>query len=286
MLSKFLTTAALAVCTVVPIVAQERATFILNNGQRHSGALVYGREDNNIVDLRFHLATGSGELEFPMGDVAVIDIAGGSPASSEVQMLPGGSDGVMVMRSGAAIRGRLHNIIRGGMVQWVNEGGQRQNYPIDEVRRLYLNADAARSSYLRSVPSSIVGTGGSNITSSQVRVDGNQRWTDTGIDVRQGDRVQFTSAGQIEYAPGQRTTAAGTQGRSASYPVPLLGAGALIGRVGESAAFPIGAGRELVMPGDGRLFLGINDDVVDDNVGAFTVAVRRGGAANNGRRPR
>ena len=278
MLSRFLTTAALAVCTVVPMVAQDRATFVLNNGQRHSGMLVYGRGDNNIVDDRFHLATGSGELEFPIGDVAVIDVAGGTPASSEVSMLPGGSQGVMVMRSGASVRGHLHNIMRGGLVQWVNEGGQRQNYPIDEVRRLYLNADAARSTYLRGAPSNAIGTGGSNITSASVRVDGNQRWTDTGIDVRQGDRVQFTAGGQIEYAPGQRTTAAGTQGRSASFPVPMLGAGALIGRVGESAAFPVGATRELVMPGDGRLFLGINDDVVDDNVGSFTVAVRRGTA--------
>jgi hypothetical protein len=32
------------------------------------------------------------------------------------------------------------------------------------------------------------------------------------------------------------------------------------------------------MPGDGQLWLGINDDAVGDNTGAFTVEVRGGSA--------
>ena len=50
--------------------------------------------------------------------------------------------------------------------------------------------------------------------------------------------------------------------------------GGLIGRVGTSAPFPIGSNTQpIVMPADGRLMLGINDNQITDNSGAFTVSV-------------
>jgi hypothetical protein len=56
-------------------------------------------------------------------------------------------------------------------------------------------------------------------------------------------------------------------------------AGALIGRVGNSAPFAIGDQTQaLPMPADGQLFLAVNDDEVSDNQGAFavTLTVTRG----------
>ncbi len=64
--------------------------------------------------------------------------------------------------------------------------------------------------------------------------------------------------------------------KSPNYPVPVAGAGALIGRVGNSAAFPIGSNTQpIMMPADGGLRLCINDDILNDNTGAFSVAVRK-----------
>jgi hypothetical protein len=277
MLRRSFITVAVAACTMVPILAQERATIVLTNGQRYSGVLTYPRGDNSIVDDRLHLAA-SGEQAFPISDVAVIDFAGGTPPATEVRALPEGG-GVMIMRDGAAVRGNLHNIIRGGVVQWVNEGGERRNYDGSLVRRLYLNSDNARTTFLRGAPANSVGTAGdTGLSAASVRVNGNEQWVDTGIEVRRGDRIQINASGQVQYAAGARAANANGQREAASgaYPVPMMGAGGLIARVGESAPFAVGAGsREFTMPGDGRLFLGINDDDVSDNSGAYAVAIRR-----------
>jgi hypothetical protein len=274
MRGRFITIVALAVCAVASTAAQERATVTLNNGQRYDGVLVYPRSDQNIVDMRLHLAS-AGELSFPLGDVAVIDFVGGTPPANEVRTLPSG--GVMVMRNGSMVRGHLHNIIRGGVVQWVDEAGHRSSYDGAQVRRLYLNADHARSAYL-GPGQNTVGTVGS-IDASTIRVEGHQVWVDTGIDVRRGDRMQFNATGQVQYAPGVSVNADGRRGAtSGNYPVPAMGAGGLIARIGEGAAFSVGAGsRQITMSGDGRLHLGINDDHVNDNSGFFTVSVKRGG---------
>jgi hypothetical protein len=268
--------AALAACTIVPVLAEDSATFVLTNGQRHNGMLVYGRGDNNIVDGNFHLLTSGGEQVFPMGAVAVIDFAGGTPPTAEVRALQDDSQ-MMVMRNGQVIRGNLHNIIRGDLVQWVPEGGSRQNISTSAVRRLYLNTGNARSTYLRNVPSNTVGAGG-NVSAVTIRVDANQQWTDTGMDVRSGDRIQFNGSGQVSYAPGPPAVgpSGARAGRNDLYPVPNMGPGGLIAKVGDSAPFPVGAGaRQLTMSSSGRLYLGVNDDMHADNTGAFQVAVRR-----------
>jgi hypothetical protein len=275
MLRRFILTAALAACTIVPALAEDSATFVLTNGQRHNGTLIYGRGDNNIVDGNFHLLTNGGEQVFPMGAVAVIDFVGGTPPAAEVRALQDDSQ-MMVMRNGQVIRGNLHNIIRGDLVQWVPEGGSRQNIATSAVRRLYLNTGNARSTYLGTVPTNTAGTAG-NVSAATVRVNGNLQWTDTGMDVRAGDRIQFNANGQVAYAPGDVTGPSGARaGRNDLYPVPTMGPGGLIARVGDGTPFPIGAGaRQLTMPANGRLYLGVNDDIHADNTGSFQVNVRR-----------
>src|SRR5262245_11947696 len=83
------------------LLAQERATFVLNNGERHSGTLIYGRGDNNIVDLNFHLSENGADNSFPMNNVAVVDFGGGNPLAD----LPADNRPVMLMRNGTTIRG-------------------------------------------------------------------------------------------------------------------------------------------------------------------------------------
>ena len=93
----------------------------------------------------------------------------------------------------------------------------------------------------------------------------------------EASRIQFNASGQVAYAPGDVTGPSGARaGRNDLYPVPTMGPGGLIARVGDSQPFPIGAGaRQLTMPANGRLYLGVNDDIHADNTGSFQVGVRR-----------
>ena len=50
----------------------------------------------------------------------------------------------------------------------------------------------------------------------------------------------------------------------------------MIGRIGNGQPFAIGNQTSIVMPAAGQLFLGVNDDGVDDNVGEFRVEITRG----------
>ena len=286
--------------------ATESATFVLINGQRQSGYIVYGRGDNNIVDLQFHVNVSGNDVAIPQNQVAAIDFAGGNPSKSELDALPSGSDtGVMVMRTGSTVRGHLHNIIGTDDVQWVNESGQRLNYPIRDVSRLYLNPPVARLAYnamaAQSQRTGTAGQGQRTGTAGQgqrtgaagqgqrvgtagrqggdrIRVEGNQQWLDTGIDVRRGDLLVFNARGNITVMEGAVAVGPdGTTGaRGSRYPVRNAPLGALIGGVGNSAPFLIGSDTQpITMPASGRLMLGINDDFFDDNTGAFTVTISR-----------
>jgi len=113
----------------------------------------------------------------------------------------------------------------------------------------------------------------------EVRVSAARDWTDSGIQVRQGELVRFTATGQLQWGDGKDKTV-GPDGSTSkitavtkAYPVRAFGAGGLIGRVGKGDAFKIGAKAELMMPASGELFLGINDNSFKDNKGEFRVTI-------------
>lgn len=114
-------------------------------------------------------------------------------------------------------------------------------------------------------------------------------WTDSGISLRAGDLVVIRAGGEIQWAPdsGARTGPNGVAGRRAANraPVPAADVGALVGRVGTNGApFVIGNLREpFRVPTGGRLYLGVNDDVLSDNEGEFYVAVSVGGRSSASR---
>jgi hypothetical protein len=110
----------------------------------------------------------------------------------------------------------------------------------------------------------------------QVNVTARESWTDTGIDVRAGQTVYFQSSGETRWGPNRRDGAAGERNSpyNAGRPLPDRPGAALLGRIGERDVFFIGD-----QPGpfrvrsSGRLYLGINDDVLTDNSGALRVTV-------------
>jgi hypothetical protein len=63
-------------------------------------------------------------------------------------------------------------------------------------------------------------------------------------------------------------------------------AGALVGKIGNGAAFVIGSQNRVQMIAAGQLFLGVNDGHLQDNEGAFQVQVAREAGASRRQRSR
>src|SRR5512137_252623 len=121
-------------------------------------------------------------------------------------------------------------------------------------------------------------------------------WVDTGIDVAPGDQLQFVASGQVDLQRGNPEAQCGPAGLdlvTVDQPIPNENIGQLIGKVAQLVAtridpkseleirdevfvlFPVGAERTVTAPLKGRLYLGINENVLKDNGGTFTVTVTR-----------
>lgn len=282
---KAISTGVFVACAgIYAFAANERATFILTDGERKSGQVVYhGDQHENLINGFLNLSNDAGgpEFTFPIGQVAVIQFSGGQPQPSELAQLPA-SGHLLALKNGQIQHGTFVNMLGGDTLVWKNEGGDTQRYPLSDVSRIYLNPHSARTVFNYNGPSATanaVATTGTVAPAGAILVQANQAWNDAGLTVKKGERVTFNTSGQISY--GQAMTA-GPDGDGAllkpTYPVPVMPVGGLIGRVGNGTPFPIGSNSQpIVMPNDGRLMLGVNDDQLGDNSGAFTVVVTRVG---------
>ena len=106
-------------------------------------------------------------------------------------------------------------------------------------------------------------------------VPGTQPWTSTNLVLAAGQSVGFVAAGQVavnnyasELPDGDPTCVPDT-----SFTAPGLTCYSLIGRIGASPPFEIGAARNLTVATSGILYLGVNDQVnaFGDNSGQWTV---------------
>lgn len=282
MVRRLISAAALVACSgIYAYAAPERATFILTNGERKSGIVAFhGDQHENQINGYLNLAQDNAkDLTFPMDQVAVIDFTGARPAMTEVAQLGAGQ--MLVMRDGSVQQGRFVNLIGGDTLLWDNAAGQRQQFAIRDVGRVYLNPESARSVYSRGrgAAGAAVATSGQLLTASPVRVDARTAWNDTGITVNAGDRIAFTASGQIQFGQGAGQIAdpnGNPAERRANYPDPTVPVGALLGRIGNGAPFAIGMQTQaLVMPASGRLMLGVNDNELNDNGGFYAVTVTK-----------
>jgi hypothetical protein len=131
-------------------------------------------------------------------------------------------------------------------------------------------------------------------TGLEISVMSQVDWTDTGLDVVEGLEIIFRAVGQISLQKGNPVTYCGPDGynyQSLQQPLQDRNIGALIGKVyflislevdeetGEEIRnekeeiFYIGSSNRITMPLDGRLYLGINENLVSDNDGVFNVLV-------------
>jgi hypothetical protein len=278
------------------LTAAEQATFVLSNGHRVSGVIAaHGRLGTNVRPEFAELSLGTSdglEIVVPIDRVAVIDFAGGTPGPDELESLPSGTQHALRLRNGPEREGRLIDFFNGEVVRWQNANGRREDIAIRQVSRIYLDTDSARRIYGYR-PSTGTGSGrgfgrigrGSGVNpntageGNEIEVRGAVPWTTTGLRVSTGEMMRFSASGTVFYT--REDSARSTPDGNASlilnsYPVPKMGVGGLIARVGNGAPFPIGSNQEPIrMPAMGFLQLGINDDNFADNSGGFRVIIRR-----------
>jgi len=109
----------------------------------------------------------------------------------------------------------------------------------------------------------------------QVTLDSN--WTDSGIYLHRGERVQVSASGVITVGRS-RISPDGLRSTDPTAPLPNVSEGELIGAIGRDASAPIielGSTREFTADRNGRLFLTANRGSFADARGAFTVQIRR-----------
>jgi hypothetical protein len=261
--------------------ADERVTALLRGGDR-----VTGRFDGFANGLVHIDVSDTDERKIPVGDVALIDLVGAAQGLPETELREArGDDHLLLLKSGAASKGRLVTIEgserdksnpQPTTVVFRTSSGEERRVRLSEVGRLYLGRYPGAAPAESAAPTaSTVTTAGQ---SGGVNVNANQRWTPTGITVAKGQQVRFDASGEVQLStdPADTAVTAGSKiGRRLSGgPLPGQLAGALIGRVGNGQAFGIGNQSDpLTMPAAGVLYLGVNDDNVDDNRGAFSVTV-------------
>ena len=275
-----------AATTMTAVAAQQptfntnkQVTFVMKSGDRHTGTLVY-HNDNN-----FNLIENGAERRYPISDIAVVDFGAGDPAAAELNQLPTSANPselqrhMLVLRDGSVIHGKLYTIKESALTI-DPDGGGRRDVDLSNVSRLYVDGLGARQVFANvlNAQSQAVATSGQPVPAGAIQVDAARPWTDTGITVRRGDRVAFSTTGQIAIRQGGELTGPDgfTNETRAGAPTQAIGVGALIGRVGTGAPFPIGSNTQpITMPANGRLYLGVNDAGTGDNSGAFVVTIVR-----------
>jgi hypothetical protein len=154
--------------------------------------------------------------------------------------------------------------------RWFDERDANGDGRITRLEHDAFNPDAFNPDDVFDDPG-VAGTSGELIPVSAL-----ERWTDTGIVVRAGDSITFEADGSIQMS-GERNDTADPAGSNRTAPGALVRgarAGTLIARIGNGAPFAVGARRTMSRaPASGRLYLGVNDDYLDDNAGEFEVMV-------------
>lgn len=252
--------------------AQENVTITLKSGERLTAQLV------DMGGTGFDVKVNGQDRKIATNEVAVIDFSGGTMSEADWSRLSGGQH-MIWLRNGQTLTAELIDV--GGTSPLritVRDANGNRDLTSSEVSRIVLARPtnvAATTGQTASSPSSGSGLG------NEIVVSGRQQWTATGITVRRGETLSINASGQIQLSADSNDTASIAGAKSGRYPtagapMPRVLAGGLLGRIGNGQPFPIGDQTSLPMPASGQLFLGINDDNVDDNGGEFRVTITRG----------
>jgi hypothetical protein len=188
----------------------------------------------------------------------------------------------LVLNNGRRIQGELMGVYGRELEFEARDGGRRQlmRIPRNEINRIEFDDDRPFYDRDRDRDRNEIGVSGGiprGMRERSLTVASSTAWTDTGIEVRGGQPLYFQASGEWRWGPNRRDGAAGENNSpvNRNRPLPERPAAALIGRIGDgNDFFFIGgdAGPYRARSG-GRLYLGINDDVLTDNSGNLRVTV-------------
>lgn len=121
------------------------------------------------------------------------------------------------------------------------------------------------------------------VTSGTLSVPATQAWTDTTIDVDYGQHVRITATGMVQHNSSDPNSKVGPDGDTRlelrQFNVLVNGTplvanhAALIAKIGDGDPFVIGAAHDFDVNARGRLFLGVNDVGVQNNLGSFQASI-------------
>lgn len=204
-----------------------------------------------------------------------------APLALVAAMLPAMvSADTLYLRNGQRIEGELVSV-RNDTVEFEERrswgSGRVLRFDRDEVSRIEFDR---RGGYGGGSGGGSGDAGGrpSGMRERQVIVSADVGWNDAGIEVRVGQTVYFEATGQVRWGRDRRDGPAGERNSPPNdgRPMPSRNAAALIGKVGNDSSdlFFIGDERGPIrMRASGRLYLGVNDDYLQDNSGNFRVVV-------------
>jgi hypothetical protein len=193
----------------------------------------------------------------------------------------------LVLRNGRRIQGELVQA-RYDWVEFRGDNGRTERVDRRDVRRIEFDDFGGSGGSFGGGSGSFGGGSGSSGGSSggggrpggmrerEVGVPARDAWTRTGIDVNRGQPLYFDARGEIRWGPDRKDGPDGERNspRNPNRPIPNRNAAALIGRIGNGDPFFIGGDKgELRARDSGPLYLGINDDVLQDNSGSFRVTI-------------
>lgn len=181
----------------------------------------------------------------------------------------------LILRDGSRLQGELISV-RNGTIEFEERrtfgNGRTLRFDRDEVVRIEFET------YRNNTNNSDIGNNfsrPSGMRERQVIVSADVDWNDAGIDVRAGQTVYFEAQGRVRWGRDRQDGPAGER-NSPSNPNRPMGnrnAAALIGKIGNDLFFIGDDTGAIRVRNSGRLYLGVNDDVLTDNSGNFRVVV-------------
>jgi len=180
----------------------------------------------------------------------------------------------LVMRDGTRVQGQLITV-RNGVIEFEERrgGGRGRLLQLDreEVARIEFDAPSSREL-------DFAGGRPSGLRERTVAVAAAVPWNDSDIEVRAGQSIYIEARGEVRWGRDRRDGPAGENNSPSNpgRPMPNRPAAALIGKIGSNSTdyfFIGGESGPIRVRSSGRLYLGINDDVLTDNTGNFRVVV-------------
>jgi len=179
------------------------------------------------------------------------------------------------LRDGRTIQGTLLGFINGRFV--VRVESRTSTTEVDATRRRRDDIQYFRPEEIDRIELEGRSLEEARFESHNVQVSLDSSWTDSGVFVRRGERVQVSATGVITIGR-TRITPDGLRATDPTAPLPNVGEGKLIGAIGDDARAPmieLGSSREFTADRNGRLYLTANRGSYADARGSFDVQIRR-----------